>query len=147
MKKEMVWIILGILVVGGIGFSWYQSQAPQRAIVPPAPNPSPIPPVPPASPNPSQVPPAPVAPAQVSVDILNYQYVPKTITVKVGTTVTWTNRDTVPHTVTVTGANGGPDSTLFRQNETYSYTFDKAGTFDYYCKPHPYMKGSVVVTN
>lgn len=138
MKKEMVWIILGVLVVGGIGFYWYQSQGP---IAPPAPSSGNIIPPVPDAPNPS-----PISPAPVSADILNYQYTPKTITVKVGTTVTWTNKDTVAHTVTVTGSGGGPDSTLFGQNQTYSYTFDKAGTYPYYCKPHPYMKGTVVVT-
>ncbi len=146
MKKEILFIVLGILVIGVGGYYWLGQKGDNYMPMPPAPAPLPtptnVPPAPPASPNPSPIPPAPV-----SVEILNYQYSPKTISVKVGTTVTWTNKDTIPHTVTASGSNGGPDSTLFGLNGTYSYTFDKAGTYDYYCKPHPYMKGTVVVTN
>ncbi len=80
-----------------------------------------------------------------TVTIQDFAYSPAAITVKVGTTVTWTNQDSVGHTVTVTSGTG-PDSQLFGKGETYSYTFKKAGTFDYFCKPHPYMKGSVTVT-
>jgi amicyanin len=82
-----------------------------------------------------------------SVEIKDYMYAPKAITVKVGTTVTWTNQDGVKHTVTTD--NDAPakiDSELFGKGETFSYTFEKAGTYNYYCQPHPYMKGSVTVT-
>lgn len=79
-----------------------------------------------------------------SVTISNFAFSPKTITIKKGTTVTWTNQDSVRHTVT--GVKGGPSSQLFGKGETYSYTFTDAGTFDYYCKPHPYMKGTIIVT-
>ena len=86
-------------------------------------------------------------PAQTTnaVTVANYAFSPASITVKVGTKVTWTNQDAVKHTVT--GDNGGPSSDLFGRGETYSYTFDKVGTFTYHCSPHPYMKGSVTVTN
>ena len=81
-----------------------------------------------------------------SVTLENYIFTPATIKVKVGTTVTWTNKDAVHHSVT--GDNGGlPDGPLFGQGETYKYTFTKAGTFTYHCSPHPYMHGSVVVTD
>jgi amicyanin len=80
-----------------------------------------------------------------SVTISNYAYSPAVITVKVGTTVTWTNQDSVGHTVTADSGTG-PDSELIDQGKSYSYTFDKAGTFTYHCSPHPYMKGTVIVT-
>ncbi|HEU4914536.1 MAG TPA: cupredoxin family copper-binding protein [Candidatus Saccharimonadales bacterium] len=78
-----------------------------------------------------------------TVAIKDFNYSPGTIIVKEGTTVTWTNQDSVKHTVT--GRNGGPDSELFGQGETYSYTFSEAGTFEYFCKPHPSMVGKVIV--
>lgn len=80
-----------------------------------------------------------------SVAIVDFAFTPKTITVTKGTTVTWTNDDTIAHTVTATKGDG-PQSKLFGKDETYKYAFDKAGTFDYYCKPHPNMTGTVIVT-
>lgn len=77
------------------------------------------------------------------VAIEDFAFSPATIKVKKGTTVTWTNNDSVEHTVT--GDNGGPDSELIAQGDTYSYTFNETGTFDYHCKPHPSMVGKVIV--
>ncbi len=79
------------------------------------------------------------------VDIKNYAFSPMSIKVKVGTTVTWTNQDSVHHTVTVDEGEG-PKSDSFGKGETYTYKFTKAGTFTYHCEPHPYMHGTVVVT-
>lgn len=75
------------------------------------------------------------------VKIVNFNYTPSEDHVKVGTTVTWTNQDVTPHTVT--GDWG--TSQLFGKGQSYSHTFETAGTYDYYCQPHPYMKGSIVV--
>jgi plastocyanin len=68
---------------------------------------------------------------------------PATITVTAGTTITWTNKDAVAHTVTSKPAlfNSGSIAT----NGTYSYTFATAGTFSYYCAIHPTMTASVKV--
>jgi amicyanin len=85
------------------------------------------------------------AEATNSITIKDYSYSPATITVKVGTKVTWTNQDAVGHTVTADSGTG-PDSQLIDQGQSYSFTFDKAGTYTYHCTPHPYMKGTVVVT-
>jgi amicyanin len=85
------------------------------------------------------------AAATNTVSIENYAYSPASITVKKGTTVTWTNNDSVEHTVTV-DSGSGPQSELFGKGKTYSYTFDTVGTFSYHCQPHPYMKGTVTVT-
>ena len=78
---------------------------------------------------------------------------PNTVTIKVGTTVTWTNADATMHTVTSgTSVNnaGTPDgvfdSGFLMEGATWSYTFQQAGEFDYYCLPHPWMKGRVIVT-
>jgi plastocyanin len=85
---------------------------------------------------------APVAGDQVSID--NFAFAPATLTVKVGGTVTWTNRDEEPHTV---AANDGTfHSPGMGTGATFSHTFPTAGTFDYVCSIHPMMHGTVVVT-
>lgn len=78
------------------------------------------------------------------IEIKGYKFSPETMTVKVGTTVTWTNQDNVRHSVIVDGTDG-PKSELLAKGESYSYTFKTAGTFNYFCGPHPYMKASVTV--
>lgn len=79
-----------------------------------------------------------------SVTISGRAFSPATMTVAKGTTVTWTNQDSLPHTVT--GDNGGPSSGQLSQGQTYPFTFDTAGTFDYHCANHSDMLGKVIVT-
>ncbi|HEX7259654.1 MAG TPA: plastocyanin/azurin family copper-binding protein [Candidatus Saccharimonadia bacterium] len=83
-----------------------------------------------------------------SVVIQNYTFNPNPLKVKKGTTVTWTNTDTAKHNVEVDDGQpaGGPNGPLFGKNETYQFTFANAGIFKYHCSPHPYMHGSVEVT-
>jgi plastocyanin len=81
------------------------------------------------------------ATAQIKVD--NFSFGPTTLTVAVGTTITWTNRDGMPHTIV--GAEKVFMSKLLDTNEKFSFTFDKAGTYPYFCSIHPEMTGSVVV--
>ena len=76
-------------------------------------------------------------------------FVPESITVSVGTTITWTNKDNVAHTVT-SGTPDNPTGTFDSGNmtagETFSFTFDTAGTFVYFCQLHPtQMTGTVIV--
>lgn len=85
------------------------------------------------------------ATATNAVSMQNMAFSPTKITVKKGTTVTWTNNDNVEHTVTVDGGTG-PKSDLFGNGQTYSYTFDIVGTFPYHCQVHTNMRGTVVVT-
>ena len=77
-------------------------------------------------------------------------YDPTSANVKPSTTVTWTNDDTLPHTVTsgnadTTGPSGEFDSGIVMGGGSFTHTFDKAGSFDYYCALHPYMIGQVIV--
>ena len=81
---------------------------------------------------------------EVAVEIVDFTFSPGTVEVAVGTTVTWTNNDTAPHTVTAD--DGGFDSGELAQGGTFSMTFDTAGTYSYFCEIHPQMTGSVVVT-
>jgi plastocyanin len=80
---------------------------------------------------------------------------PNPIQVSVGNTVTWTNNDSQPHTVT-SGSNGQPDnkfnsspnfSPLLNQGQTFSFTFTEAGDYPYFCMLHPNMVGTVNVSS
>ncbi len=81
---------------------------------------------------------------ETAITIENFAFSPATITVKKGTKVTWTNQDSVKHTVTSdTGSEiSGP---LIGKGETFSYVFDTVGSFSYHCQPHPNMKANVIV--
>ena len=78
------------------------------------------------------------------VRLESFAFAPANIVIDAGTTVTWTNYDSVAHTVT---SAGGDDlkSGLFGKGETFRHTFDTPGEFRYYCEPHPNMKGLVTV--
>lgn len=83
-----------------------------------------------------------------AVVIANYKFNPNPLKVKKGTTVTWTNMDIARHNIIVDDGQpaGGPSGPLFGKNETYQFTFATVGTYKYHCSPHPYMHGSVEVT-
>jgi len=81
--------------------------------------------------------------ANAEVKIDNFSFGPQTLTVPVGATVIWTNHDDIPHTVVST--DGVFKSKVRDTDEKFSYTFDKAGTYPYYCTIHPKMTGKVVV--
>lgn len=75
---------------------------------------------------------------------------PLILNVPLGTTVIWKNLDSTLHTVTSASAEGGKSGTIFDSSyltggKKFQHTFSSAGTFDYYCTLHPYMKGQVVV--
>ena len=76
-------------------------------------------------------------------------YLPYSLEIRVGDTVTWNNIDTAAHTVTSGNVSDGAsdlfDSSLFMSGTTFEHTFDDAGTFDYFCMVHPWMIGQVIV--
>jgi plastocyanin len=81
--------------------------------------------------------------AEAKVTIDNFTFAPAEITVSVGSTVTWENRDDIPHTVV-------EKNKLFRSKaldtgDSYSFTFALAGTYDYFCGLHPHMVGKIIV--
>ena len=78
---------------------------------------------------------------EITID--NFTFTPKELTVPVGTTVKWLNHDDIPHTIV-------EKKTTFRSkaldtDDSYSFTFTSAGTFDYFCGLHPHMVGQVIV--
>ena len=78
------------------------------------------------------------------VEITNFAFDPPSLTVKAGTTVTWTNQDSAPHTITSDA--GDWDSGQLSKGQSFSHTFDQAGTLAYHCSVHPSMTGTIVVT-
>ncbi|MDH6196839.1 plastocyanin [Mycobacterium frederiksbergense] len=96
----------------------------------------------PLSAEPAATPQPPVSGTAVTID--NFAFVPATLTVHRGDTVTWTNRDEEPHTVA--SGDGSFHSPGMGSNATYSYTFGTPGSYDYICSIHPSMHGTVVVT-
>ena len=100
-----------------------------------------------STPAPSAPPPAASTGAATSagaVTIADFAFAPATITVAAGTTVTWTNKDTTAHTVTLD--DGSATSGDIAAGTTYQHAFATAGTFTYHCKIHPTMKATVTVT-
>jgi plastocyanin len=81
-------------------------------------------------------------PSAVSID--NFAFTPATLTVKAGTTVTWTNRDDIPHGL-ASSNNAFKRSQALDTNDSFSFTFTTPGTYQYFCYLHPHMVGSIVV--
>lgn len=81
-----------------------------------------------------------------TVDIRNMMFTPSQITVQKGQSVTWTNNDSMTHTVVDDLSNvGGPASGDIAPGQSYTFTFNKTGSFQYHCSIHPSMRGTIVV--
>ncbi len=90
------------------------------------------------------VPALPVRAADMEVNIDNFAFTPKELTVNAGTAIVFRNRDDIPHIVV--GANGEFHSKALDTDDTFAFTFAKAGTYAYFCGLHPQMQGRIVVT-
>ena len=84
--------------------------------------------------------PAPTQGANI-VNIQNFAFNPATLTVKKGTTVTWTNNDSASHQIKSATFNSGS----FGKGQSFSFTFNDVGTFDYSCVIHPSMLGKIII--
>ncbi len=78
------------------------------------------------------------------VEISGFAFAPASITVPLGTTVIWTNKDAAPHTIVSDSGNEIQSGTL-NQGGTFAHLFEHPGTFGYHCSIHPSMKGTVIV--
>ncbi|HEX6654137.1 MAG TPA: cupredoxin family copper-binding protein [Thermoleophilaceae bacterium] len=112
-----------------------------------APAPAPPPPEPQVLADETKDAPAPkpkaIAAASGSVTIADFSFTPGSLTISQGDTVTWVNNGPTPHSAT---ANDGSFNTgILKAGQSASHTFSQAGTFSYYCQPHPFMKATVVV--
>ena len=79
-----------------------------------------------------------------AVSIDKFTFVPQTLTVKAGTTVTWTNKDDIPHGI-ASANNAFTRSKAMDTDDSYSHTFITPGTYQYFCYIHPHMTGTIVV--
>jgi amicyanin len=123
MKKGVVGIVVGLVVVLAGAFILFKGKT---------------------SPETSNS--AEVAANVVSIDSL--AFAPSSLTVKKGTTVTWTNNDAPQHDVVSDSDSPmkGLQSALLSKGQSYSFTFDTPGVYKYHCTPHPFMKASITVT-
>ena len=80
---------------------------------------------------------------QVSID--NFNFTPQALTIDLNTTVTWTNHDDVPHTVTSSIKPRAFNSGALDTDEKFSFTFTKPGVYSYFCAVHPHMTGQIIV--
>lgn len=142
MKKLIVPLILGLstLAMFGAGCTQqYATKAPTGEAQPQAS--VPVVDIPAAS-----IPPTATEPSGqkiTEITIQNFAFVPNTITVKKGSSVRWTNKDTAPHTVTGEKAKSGN----LEQNQSFVQTFNTDGSYTYSCSIHPSMKGTITVEN
>ena len=93
----------------------------------------------------------PSPPTAVSVTLQNFEFIPASVTVPKGTTVTWTNQDSAPHTIVSDATPLFSLGAIFTsaslgQGQKFSFTFNNEGTFEYHCGIHPFMKGTITVT-
>jgi plastocyanin len=87
--------------------------------------------------------------AEMELDIKLFMFKPSPLEIKAGTTLIWTNQDAIDHSVTAGkpgSLSGAFDSDFFEQGQTFEFTFDEPGTYDYFCKRHESMGGTIVVT-
>lgn len=82
--------------------------------------------------------------AAAAVGIDNFTFNPATVMVKAGTTVTWTNKDDIPHGIAATN-NAFKRSQALDTDDSFSFTFTAPGTYQYFCYIHPHMTGTIVV--
>lgn len=137
MSNKYIGVIVAILIIAG-GIYFFKNQnsisTPKTSTPSPAQNQNPV----------TQPAPTPVLNQVIrNVNITGFAFSPASLTVRKGETIVWTNKDPAPHTVT----GGDLKSNALGQNETYSFTYDKTGSFSYYCSLHPSMKGTITVTN
>lgn len=83
--------------------------------------------------------------ASYQVTMKGYAFSPRTLTVEVGSTVTWTNQDTAPHDVKTTSGPASFHSPMLNKGQSWSFTFTQAGSYGYYCTVHPAMTAGIVV--
>ena len=128
-------------VLLGAGCTGPTTTSQPTATIPTATNPTPTNPSP-TTPTPTVPTPTPVNSA--SVTIANFSFQPDSLTVAAGATVTWTNNDSVPHTVTAD--DGSFSSGTLAPGATFSRTFPAAGSVAYHCAIHPSMRGTLTIT-
>ena len=140
MNKNVLIGLLAVIVVAGLGFSYWKSSVAKQMMMEGKPTPTPLFAQTGA---PAQGDAMKPAGENITVPIKGFAFTPAEITIKVGQTITWTNNDPAPHNVTAN--DGSFKSETLTNGQSYSHTFDKAGTYDYVCTFHSQMKAKVIV--
>lgn len=83
-------------------------------------------------------------PQTYNIEIIGFAFKQPQLTINVGDSVEWTNKDSASHTVTSDSGNE-LNSNYLSRDQMYSHTFNQTGIFEYHCKPHPYMKAKIIV--
>ena len=104
-------------------------------------------PTPTTAPSPTPTQTSTVAKVKIVEQNGKYSFQPATLSIKMGTQVEWLNTSDAPHTVTSDAAGDFNSTSNITQNQTFKFTFTKAGTFPYHCNIHPYMKATITVTS
>ena len=158
-KSNIVVIVIIVIIL--LGVWWFVSSQSQPNPVPlqqniatnsnpsvPSNNNNPSSPVEQPTPqttNPTPATDKPITPSSVSVNIQNFAFVPSTLSIKKGTKVTWTNNDSVAHTVT-SDSGSLLNSGTIQPGASFTFTFTNTGSTNYHCAVHPMMKGNIVVS-
>lgn len=143
--KKIIWLgLILIAILAASGCSLYgnnQAIAPRQAPLTAQPA-TPAPDNDPGEINPVATPPV-TTPDNDSgaVNIENFAFSPSTITVKKGAVITWTNNDSAPHKIKSATFNSG----VLNKGQSFSFTFNETGTFNYICSIHPAMTGRIIV--
>jgi len=144
-RTRSLWAYLSLalivaLVLAACGGGGTTTASTPTATSQPTPTPTTAP-----SPTPTQT--STVAKVKIVEQNGKYSFQPATLSIKMGTQVEWLNTSDAPHTVTSDAAGDFNSTSNITQNQTFKFTFTKAGTFPYHCNIHPYMKATITVTS
>ena len=144
-RTRSLWAYLSLALIVALLLAACGGEGTTTASTPTAPSqPTPTPTTAP-SPTPTQT--STVANVKIVEQNGKYAFQPATLSIKMGTQVEWLNTSDAPHTVTSDAAGDFNSTSNITQNQTFKFTFTKAGTFPYHCNIHPYMKATITVTS
>lgn len=158
-KKIAIYLVVILIIVGAAGYYFLKKETKYDPTVPVVSDGQPGSPTFPIIPDPEDVPPPVMVPEESInpsiqpkpvytthfINIEDFKYEKPSVTIKLGDSIVWTNKDSAPHTVTG-NTKGGLSSPLLEKGFSYKYTFTSVGTFSYKCVMHPEMTGEVIVT-
>jgi plastocyanin len=135
-------LVVALLLVACGGGGGTTTASTPTATTQPTPTPTPT-----TAPTPTPTPKPTVVTVKIVEQNEQYSFKPATLSIKMGTQVEWQNVSDAPHTVTSDTAGVFGSTSNIAKNQTFKFTFSKAGTFPYHCNIHPYMKATITVTS
>jgi len=146
-KAKLSWgffslAMIAVLFLAACGGGTTATTSTPTATTPPTATPTPT-----STPSPTPTPKSTVVMVKIVEQNERYSFQPATLSIKMGTQVEWENVSDAPHTVTSDTAGDFGTTSNITKNQTFTFTFTKAGTFPYHCNIHPYMKATITVTS